>query len=92
MPDKDHRGPWTSAAGSGASGWVARGRVPLAAIVTAIGLPGERENTCQIPRLDIDRALRLAGHLRGNVGLGVYCETCLWIRELACQNVMLKIM
>jgi hypothetical protein len=62
-------------------------RVPLAAIVMAIGLYRERENTRQIPRLDIHRALRLAGHLHGNVGLGVCCETCLRIQELACQNV-----
>jgi hypothetical protein len=54
----------------------------------AIGLHRERENTRQIPLLDIDRALRVAGHLRGNVGRGVCCETCLRIQELACQNVI----
>jgi hypothetical protein len=70
------------------SSGVTRGRVPLAAIVMAIGLPRDGENTRQIPRLDIDHALRLAGHLRGNVGLGVCCETRLRIQDLWCQNVM----
>jgi hypothetical protein len=91
MPDKDHRGPWTLAPGSGASGRVAHGRVPLGVIVMTIGLHRERENTRQIPWLEIDHALRLAGYLRGNVGLGVCCETCLRIQVLACQNIMLKI-
>jgi hypothetical protein len=92
MPDKDHRGPWTSAAGSGASEGVARGHVLLAVIVMTIGLHREREHTRQLPRLDIDRALRLAGYLCGNVGLGVCCKTYLRIQVLACQNIMLKIM
>jgi hypothetical protein len=88
MPDKDHRGPWTWAPGSGASGRVAHERVPLGVIVMTIGLHREREHTRQIPWLDIDHALRLAGYLRGNVGLGVCCETCLRIQVLACQNIM----
>jgi hypothetical protein len=61
-------------------------------IVMAIGLHREREHTRQIPWLEIDHALRLAGYLRGNVGLGVCCVAYLRIQVLACQNIMLKIL
>jgi hypothetical protein len=55
------------------SGGVVRGRIPLTAIVMAIELHIEREKTRQIPLLGIDRALRLAGHLRAKVLLGECC-------------------